>query len=53
MSFEVETVVEDDNRCGEGPVWDPSRGRLVWTDIESSKVYRLVATTGDRKLLSK
>ena len=37
---EVEKVpVADDDRCGEAPVWDGRRGRLIWADIGSSVVY--------------
>jgi D-xylonolactonase len=31
--------VDDNDRCGEAPVWDARNGRLVWTDISASVVY--------------
>jgi D-xylonolactonase len=38
--------VEDNDRCGEAPVWDARRGRLVWCDIGASVVYEY--KPGDR-----
>jgi len=38
-----------DSRCtlGEGPVWDPIRGELLWTDIEQSEIWRYRPSTGE------
>lgn len=52
MEYLMETVAQDGNRCGEGPVWDGERGRLIWTDIESGLVYQLFPATGEKSLLS-
>src|SRR5438552_3436937 len=30
---DVELIVPNNDRCGEGPVWDWRRNVLVWTDI--------------------
>lgn len=41
-----------DLRCtvGEGPVWHPGEGRLYWTDILSSRIYRHEPATGESRL---
>ncbi|MBZ9801109.1 SMP-30/gluconolactonase/LRE family protein [Mesorhizobium sp. ES1-6] len=36
-------VVDCRNTLGEGCVWDPRDGRLYWTDIAESRIYRLDA----------
>ena len=35
----VETIVDNADRCGEGPLWDSRVDRIVWTDIPASVVY--------------
>ncbi len=39
MGEVTKVPVEDNDRCGEAPVWDERRGRLIWTDIGASVVY--------------
>ena len=36
---QIEVIASDSNRCGEGPIWDAEKQRLLWTDIESALVY--------------
>jgi D-xylonolactonase len=35
-----EVVVDGANRCGEAPIWDAARARLVWTDIPANLVHQ-------------
>ena len=37
----LEVIANDDNKIGEGPIWDEKQHRLLWTDITSSLVYHL------------
>jgi D-xylonolactonase len=37
----IETLIDDGDRCGEGPIWDSSARRLLWTDIPADVVYEL------------
>src|SRR5678815_5759327 len=34
-----QVAVAADDRCGEAPVWDARRGRLLWVDIGGATVY--------------
>jgi sugar lactone lactonase YvrE len=49
----IEVVAEDNNRCGEAPIWDADRQRLLWTDNESNLVYQLVPGTGEKRIVSR
>jgi sugar lactone lactonase YvrE len=49
----LETIAQDNNRCGEGPIWDAAGQRLIWTDIENSLVYQYVPATGEKTILSR
>ena len=42
----VETVVALGSELGEGPVWDPRSGRLVWVDILGRKIHATDPATG-------
>lgn len=52
-TYFLEVAAQGPDRCGEAPIWDASRGRLVWTDIESAVVYALDPSTGEKKVLSR
>src|SRR5438876_10350032 len=52
MAGTLEIIAQDHNRCGEAPIWDAARRRLIWTDIESSLTYQFSPDTGDRRVLS-
>jgi sugar lactone lactonase YvrE len=53
MDRTIEVVAQDNNRCGEAPIWDAARHRLIWTDIESELVYQLVPATAEKNILSR
>ena len=48
---ELEILADDGNLCGEAPIWDVERKRIVWTDIESSLVYEIDAA-GEKSTIS-
>lgn len=48
----LEEVARDGNRCGEGPIWDVERQRLLWDDNAVNAVYELVPGTGAKRLLT-
>ena len=45
-STAVELVVDAHAIVGEGPVWDPSAGLLVWVDIEGKRIHEFDPATG-------
>lgn len=47
----IQAAVEDNNLCGEGPIWDAEGNRLIWTDISSSKFFQLDPTSDERTVL--
>ena len=47
----LEIVAQDNNLCGEAPIWDPEAGRLLWVDLGSSLVYEHFPATGERRIL--
>ena len=49
---EIELVCDDNNLCGEGPLWDAARGRLIWNDCASSLLYEHMPETGRRRVIS-
>ncbi len=53
MQYEVETVADYRNVCGEAPTWDPRTRKLLWVDNESSLVYELDAATGRSQVISR
>ena len=49
--MDVELVQDARADLGEGPVWDPRTGELIWVDIMAGLVHRLDPRTGtDRPL---
>jgi sugar lactone lactonase YvrE len=36
----ITNIADDGNLCGEGPIWDPEKQQLYWTDCVGLKVYR-------------
>jgi D-xylono/L-arabinono-1,4-lactonase len=53
MKHDIETVVQDNNRCGEAPIWDARGQRLVWTDISADLLFDLTPATGTKRILSR
>jgi sugar lactone lactonase YvrE len=43
---QVRCVAETKSLVGESPVWDATRDRLYWTDINGMRVYRLDINSG-------
>ena len=39
---DIELICNDNNLCGEGPLWDPAGGRLIWNDASSSLLFEYV-----------
>ncbi|MFE1911846.1 SMP-30/gluconolactonase/LRE family protein [Streptomyces anandii] len=48
MTTPYEVAVAARAELGEGPVWDPAAGRLVWIDILSSRVHTYDPASGRR-----
>jgi sugar lactone lactonase YvrE len=44
---DVEVVLDAHAELGEGPVWDPEAGRLLWVDILAGAVHTLDPATGE------
>ena len=49
--MDVELVEDAHADLGEGPVWDPRTGELIWVDIMAGIVHRLDPGTGADRLL--
>ena len=52
MGEVTKVPVDDKDRCGEAPVWDAPRGRLVWADIGASIVYEYRPGDAAKRVLS-
>ena len=52
MGDVIRVPVDDNDRCGEAPVWDARRGRLVWADIGASTVYEYRPGDPAKRVLS-
>jgi sugar lactone lactonase YvrE len=53
VSQDLQIVAQDNNLCGEGPIWDAARRRLIWTDISSNLVYSYVPHSGEKRIISR
>lgn len=47
----ITVIADDNNLCGEGPIWDPSTKRLVWNDLSKSLVYDFTPATGAKRTI--
>ena len=52
MSSSPEIVVNHPDLCGEGPIWDDSCSRLIWTDLSAGRVYALSPERREVRLLA-
>jgi sugar lactone lactonase YvrE len=52
MASNLQVVARENNLCGEAPIWDNGRSRLIWTDIEGKKVFQLMPRTGAHAVIS-
>jgi sugar lactone lactonase YvrE len=53
MNRGLEVVADLANRCGESPIWDAGRRRLLWTDIPANLVYEFIPATGATRVISR
>jgi D-xylonolactonase len=53
MKTQIECVVDNGNLCGEGPIWDFRRERLVWNDQASNLVLEHDPATQETSVISR
>jgi D-xylonolactonase len=53
MNFPIECVVDLQNKCGESPLWDFRRARLVWNDLASNLVFEHDPATRETSVISR
>ena len=46
MADKVDLVLDARAELGEGPIWDPDAGQLVWVDIRAGRIHRTDPSTG-------
>ena len=49
MVYEIEMIADFKCRVGEGPVWDPKRQVLDWTDIQTGRMFEFDPATGESR----
>ncbi len=49
----IEIVANDNNLCGEAPIWDYQKHRMIWLDNESSLVYEYYPDTKKKNIISR
>jgi D-xylonolactonase len=49
----VEEIVNEHCACGENPLWDAARGRVLWTDIPNGRIYAWDRASGRHEILSR
>ncbi len=49
MTYEIEMLADVKARVGEGPVWDPSRQLLIWTDIQTGRLFEYDPASGENR----
>ena len=51
MTPQPEIIAAYNNRCGEGPVWDADRNRLIWDDMNASLIFEYDRASGAKRLI--
>jgi len=49
MTYQVELLASEDALVGEGPLWDPRRQVLYWTDIQRGRFWEFNPATGENR----
>jgi len=49
MEYQVEVLARENALVGEGPLWDPSRQILYWTDIQGGRFWEFNPATGENR----
>ena len=49
--YEIEKLAEENAQVGEGPMWDPDIQKLVWTDIETGRLFSYDPESGANALI--
>ncbi len=49
MAYHIEMLADVKARVGEGPVWDPRRQVLLWTDIQTGRLFEYDPATGENR----
>jgi D-xylonolactonase len=52
QTTQLEVIAADNNLCGEGPIWDAARQRLLWNDMNQALVYQFDWASQARTLIS-
>jgi sugar lactone lactonase YvrE len=52
QTTQLEVIADDNNLCGEGPIWDAARERLLWNDMNRALVYQFDWASQARTLIS-
>jgi D-xylonolactonase len=51
MAPSLELLVSQNDRCGECPIWDSDSQRLIWNDMNASRVFAFDWKSGDAEAL--
>ena len=52
MSTPIEIIADQNDRCGEGPIWSAEQQRLYWNDMNASLVFQYDRRTGETNTIS-
>ncbi len=50
---EIVKLAEEKAKVGEGPIWDPRTQTLLWTDIQTGRLFRYDPATGTNETIHK
>ena len=48
---EIVKLVEENAKVGEGPIWDQDTQTLLWTDIQTGRLFRYNPATGENETI--